>query len=79
MNVIRKIVDSDALRSFIDVPMSLKNKKVEVIILPVVDRTFDTTKKRSAYGILRRYANPELATAESSAWQDAIRAKYADR
>jgi hypothetical protein len=78
MDAIRKIVDSDVLRSFIKIPTSLKNRKVEIIILPVDDIVRDTSKKRSAYGILKEYANPELSAIEPSAWQDAMKTKYAD-
>jgi hypothetical protein len=35
MEVIRKIVDLDRLRSMIDIPQSFKHSKVEILILPV--------------------------------------------
>jgi hypothetical protein len=43
MDFVRKIVDSDSLKSLISLPNKLKHKKVEVLILPLneQDKTAD--------------------------------------
>ena len=37
MTAVRKVVDSSALANLFDLPPSFKNKKVEVVLLPVED------------------------------------------
>lgn len=34
MNFVRKVANSDILANIIEIPESLKNKKVEILILP---------------------------------------------
>jgi hypothetical protein len=64
MNAIRKIVNNDELISVVDIPESLRNRRVELIILPVVDREPRRISKGSGYGILKQYANPDLIATE---------------
>jgi hypothetical protein len=79
MDAIRKIVNSDELASVVDIPKSLCGKRVELIILPIADRESEKTRKGSAYGILKQYANPDLIETEDSAWTNSVKAKYAVR
>lgn len=54
MEVIRKIVDLDILRSMIDIPKTFKCSKVEILILPVEDQPEQKAKRfnpKSFYGI----------------------------
>ncbi len=44
MEVIRKIVDLDRLRTMIDIPQSFKHSKVEILILPVENKTKQETE-----------------------------------
>ena len=63
MNFVRKIISSSKLDNIIDIPESLKNRDVELIILPleVIDRTEkNDTKFDSAKGNLRKYQNKKL-------------------
>jgi hypothetical protein len=39
MTQVRKIVDSNSLPDFFDLPPNLKNRKVEVIVFPVEEKT----------------------------------------
>ena len=77
MDAIRKIVNSDVLVSVVDIPASLKNRQVEIIILPVSDTMQKRYRKESSYGILRSYANKDLITSEDGAWEKAAGDKYA--
>ena len=55
MEVIRKIVDIDRVRAFIDIPKSFKHSKVEILILPAEDnqtkQTSDSFNPEDFYGI----------------------------
>jgi len=42
MQVIRKIVDLDRLRSMIDIPQNFNYPKVEILILPATEKTLKT-------------------------------------
>lgn len=44
MEVIRKIVDLDRLRTMIDIPQSFKHSKVEILILPIENKTKQETE-----------------------------------
>jgi len=59
-------------------PKSLLGRKVELIILPADSNVRKKTRSNSAYGILKKYANPELVV-EDGAWASAIKEKYAIR
>jgi hypothetical protein len=76
MEYLRKTVHSKLLEKLFDLPENLKNRQVEVIILP-----FDENKKKnkpqiSLGGRLNQYANPSLIPLEESAWQKAVEKKY---
>ena len=78
MEYIHQLMDSDKLASLFNLPASLKSRMVEVIILPVLERQKPNVKKGSAFGCLRRYANPMLISKEDGAWEQAVIDKYAN-
>ncbi|GAH32311.1 unnamed protein product [marine sediment metagenome] len=45
MDFIRKIINSDLLQNIFEIPISLKHKKVEILILPVEKFDQYTEKK----------------------------------
>ncbi|WP_027339021.1 hypothetical protein [Halonatronum saccharophilum] len=78
MNFIRKIIDSNSIATIMDLPVELKNKKVEVIVLPVDDDPKEKKNTKSLKGILNKYSNPDLIKEEEEAWQMAVEEKYED-
>ena len=79
MECIRHIVDSGLLDK-LNLPRHMRNRKVEVIIMPVQE--LSVAKKKPVddlIGILHEYARPELISMEKSAWAKAMEGKYADR
>ena len=75
MEFLRVVKDSDDLAKVIDIPKALRNRKVEVIILPYEDIKEDT-KRKSLRGALSKYKNETLQTRESEAWSKAVVEKY---
>ncbi|MBE6082481.1 MAG: hypothetical protein E7205_07325 [Tissierellaceae bacterium] len=77
MNFIRKITNSDVLADIIDIPKELRNRKVEIIILPYEnENNSDIFKKKSLRGALAKYKNEELQKKENEAWISAVAEKY---
>lgn len=79
MNFVRKVANSDILASIIDIPEALKNKKVEILILPyeeTEDSTFMHTKTKKAKASLKKYSNINLLSEEENAWEKAMVEKY---
>ena len=81
MEYVRTTVDSTRLYGIIDVPPKLRVKMVEVIILPLENNISETqkTKSESAFGRLKKYADPTLASLEEGAWERAMVERYANR
>jgi hypothetical protein len=88
MEFVRQVVDGNSLTSVLKLPPSFHNVQVEVIVLPVNDKTLtaaslssntDVIKpvKHSAFGRLKAYANPSLISEEKGAWERATAEKYA--
>jgi hypothetical protein len=89
MEFVRQVVDGNSLTSVLKLPSSFHNVQVEVIVLPVNDKTLtaaslssgtaDVIKpvKHSAFGRLKAYANPSLISEEKGAWERATAEKYA--
>ncbi|GAB4310343.1 MAG: hypothetical protein Kow0091_16590 [Geminocystis sp.] len=48
---------------------------MEIIVLT---KDFSDRKRKSLKGILKNYANPELITLESNAWENYVEEKYGD-
>ncbi len=76
MNFIRKIANSDLLAGIINIPEHMRNKKVEIIILPYEEEGKENLKpavQPRVKGLLHRYANVSYLPLEGSAWAEAVR------
>ncbi|QGU00419.1 hypothetical protein SYNTR_1825 [Candidatus Syntrophocurvum alkaliphilum] len=75
MKIVRKVANSDVLASIIDIPDELKNKKVEIIILPYENiENADIKKQHSkkVRGVLGSYKNEKLQSKEKGAFMNAM-------
>jgi hypothetical protein len=81
MDFIRKVTHSDALKHIVDLPESLRNQEVELIILPIGDPF--PSKQAALYptarGALKQYANVDLIQYEQDAWEKSVQEKYEHR
>lgn len=68
MEFIRKIVNGADLINVIDMPSSLVNKKVEILIFPIDGNKTKSKKKKSCAGFLAQYANQSLIGKEENVW-----------
>jgi hypothetical protein len=78
MDYVYQTIDSERLTGIFNLPSSLIGKTLEVIILPARDNTEPIKKKKSAFGCLRQYANPELIPLEKGAWERMVVEEYGD-
>ena len=76
MSYIRKITNSEELSKIIDLLDDLKNKKVEVIILPYEENTKTKKSHKSLQGALKKYKNENLINEENTAWEKVVKDKY---
>ena len=60
MEYVRQIIDSDKLHDMFDLPISLRNKPVEVIILPVDDNVAQPPVQKRRLGFLTQAQVPPL-------------------
>ena len=81
MECLRQTIHSDMLSGFLELPLSLRNTKVEIIVLPAQDKIAraPVLKYGSAFGCLKKYANPALIEQEKDAWERAVAERYASR
>ncbi len=82
MSFVRKVANSKILTNIIDIPEDLRNRKVEILILPYeeVDTQKDITHKpKKARGILGKYKNDKLRVMEDIAWTRAVADKHENR
>ena len=78
MEVIRKILNVDTLSPIINLPWKSKDMKVEVIIIPLMEKESQgIISFKKLKGCLKEYANPALLEKESTAWENHIIEKYA--
>jgi hypothetical protein len=77
MEYIHETVDSETLFNIFDLPSSLRNRKVEVIIRSVEADPQAAVTGESAFGCLRRFANPAKIAGEKGAWKRAVIENYA--
>ncbi|MDR1481440.1 MAG: hypothetical protein LBI74_02310 [Synergistaceae bacterium] len=75
MSYVRQTINSEKLSGIIDLPASLAHQVVEVLILPLETNHFDEPRK-SVFGCLAKYANPDLVEKERDAWQNAARDEH---
>ena len=85
MEAIRTILNSAQLTSIIDLPLALRDREVEVIVLPtqtvphLEKPDSDESCVGSVMGILKEYANPALRELEKGAWERAAVEKYLEK
>jgi hypothetical protein len=82
MNFIRKVTNSDALKHIVDLPESLRNRDVELIILPLGDQSPSKqalSSSHTARGALKQFANPDLLQHEQDAWEKGVQEKHEHR
>ena len=70
MEFIRKIMDARDLQDIVELPNSLRNKKVEILIFSINDDKKKKTSKKSLSGFLSEYANLDLIEKEDQAWSE---------
>jgi hypothetical protein len=76
LEAIRKIIDSELLESFMELPEQMTNCKVEIIVLPVSKTETHVSNTHSMKGFLKNYANPALIEQEKTAWEINVKEKY---
>jgi hypothetical protein len=84
MDFFRKVTNSNALKNIIDLPESLWDQDVELIILPIGNdlrskQLTSTTSSPTARGALKQYANLDLMQHEQEAWEMGVKDKYEHR
>lgn len=82
MEAIRALVDAERLATVIDLPESMRNHEVEVIVLLQTNEkknNGDRTDLRSLKGCLREFANPALRELEEGAWKHAAAEKHLEK
>ena len=61
MDFIRKIINSDDIESIVSLPNDLKNKKVEILILPLEEKKeFDPEKFKGITNLKEKNLKKEL-------------------
>lgn len=70
MEFVRKVVNGSDLINVIDMPNSLINRKVEILVFPIEDNKKKLKKKKSLAGFLSKYANPSLMEKEENVWME---------
>lgn len=68
MEFVRKVVNGTDLIDIIDMPNSLINRKVEILVFPIEDNKKKSKNKKSLAGFLSEYANPSLIQKEDDVW-----------
>jgi hypothetical protein len=79
MEYLRETIDSGSLAGIFNLPASLRNRNVEVIILPIDVKKEEKQGRKSLKGSLHQYANPELIPLEKDAWARAEEEKQASQ
>jgi hypothetical protein len=77
MEYVREIIDSSLLDK-INLPVGMKNKKVEIIIFPIKDDSIkeESLKIDDFVGALDKYKNQNLISSEKDAWAEAMVNKH---
>lgn len=70
MEFVRKVVNGTDLESVVEMPSSLINRKVEILIFPVEETKKQNKRKKSIAGFLSKYANPDLINKEENIWME---------
>ena len=69
MTAVRKVIDSSALANIFDLPPSLKNKRVEVVLLPVDESISEISTDKSSVPMKKNF--PLLTIAQIEEWAKA--------
>jgi len=85
MEALRVTLNSAQLTPIIDLPFALRDREVEVIVLPT--QIASSTQKQDSeepsignlMGCLKEYANPALRELEEGAWERAACEKYLEK
>ena len=76
MNYISHIINSSELENIFNLPSEFKNRKVEVLVIPLNEERTEPNQEKSLYGILGKYKNNLLIKNEKNAWTIAVEEKY---
>lgn len=68
MEFVRKVVNGVDLEGVVEMPKSLINSKVEILIFPIEEKEQRNKKKKSLSGFLSKYANESLIDKEENVW-----------
>lgn len=68
MEFIRKVVNGVDLKDFIEIPNSLINKKVEILIFPIEEIKTKKKEKKSLSVFLSKHANTSLVEKKEDIW-----------
>jgi len=85
MEAIRTTLNSAQLAAIIDLPLTLRDREVEVVIRPsqappIPKKTDDDESSIGSFmGCLSEYANPDLREQEKGAWERAAVEKYLEK
>jgi hypothetical protein len=82
MEAIRTTMNSARLAPIIDLPLTLRDREVEVIVLPKSEEPKNrhrNSERKSTMGCLKQYANPALRELEEGAWERAAIEKYLEK
>jgi hypothetical protein len=84
MDYIHQTIDSESLLGIFNVPASLRNTQVEVLVFPAGSKPVpigpldgSAPSENSAFGCLKKYADPSKIAGEKGAWERAVIEKYA--
>jgi hypothetical protein len=78
MDYVIETIDSEKLAGIIDLPVFLRNMKVEVTVKSINAETGSNSSNNSAYGCLHKFANASKIEGEKGAWERAVLEKYAN-
>lgn len=67
-----EVINSRELENIINIPSELKNRDVELIILPTHSPVINNSNTKSMYGILKKFNNPDLIEHEKTAWLNSV-------
>ena len=82
METLRLTMNSARLVPIMDLPESLLDREVDVIVRPKLELPEDrppVSERKSMMGCLREYANPAMWELEKEAWAQAAVEKYVEK
>jgi hypothetical protein len=82
MEAIRTTLNSARLAPIIDLPLTLRDREVEIIVLPKPEepkKRPPDSERKSMMGCLSEYANPALRELEKGAWERAAVEKHLEK